>query len=689
MRIYSMNIFKKVSIRIAASLALLTPVFTYAGEYEIGTGIYDITGAPAESNMWGYVNLLSTDGLQQRLFSRAFIIADPLESANRIVFVSADLGAIFQSVKLEVVKRLEVKYNDLYTHENVMLTATHTHVGSGGLSHHTLQIIAAADNTLNGYSSENFEVVVNGIVTSIERAHNNLAPGSVDLVQGELLGATRNRSLAGYNQNLDSAEYSDDTNKTMTLLKLTKDDGEEIGMINWFAIHNTSLSNQYTKLSGDNKGYAQHLFEHRKDSDHREADTFVAAFANSDEGDVVPSDGNANSAPGFEGSADELSNAVSAGRKQYDKAVELYDQTGSRMDGQLGFKHIWTNMEDYSVRPEFTGDGIQQLCSAARGISFASGGENGPANIDGITEGMTVNNTSRSLIVSLFSGSPIAGALQFLAGSFNLGEDDPCQHDKPVLLSTGDLNWVPEILPFQIFVIGNLAIIGAPAEVTTMSGRRIRAQVIDSLSAINVNSAVIAGLANSYSGYLTTPEEYQTQQYEGASTAFGQYTLSAYLQNYSELADALIDGETLVTSAPLDKSNEIRLERPGVFSDGKFFNESWGEVLTNANTAYVKGQEVAVKFRGGHPKNNLKTQGSYLEVQRLEGATWVPHAYDWDWETEYSWNRSGLDRSDIHIVWRIPSSTPSGTYRIKHEGHRKTWGRVREYSGVSRSFTVN
>ena len=684
-----MNILKKTFIRIAASLILITACSAYAGEYELGAGMYDITGAPAESNMWGYVNFLSTDGLQQRLFSRAFIIADPLNTEKRIVFVSADLGAIFQSVKLEVVKRLNAKYDGLYSHDNVMLTATHTHVGTGGLSHHTLQIIAAADSSLNGYSSDNFEVVVSGIVASIERAHNNLAPGSIDLVQGELLGATRNRSLPGYIRNPDSSEYSEDTNKTMTLLKLTKDNGGEIGMINWFAIHNTSLSNQYTKLSGDNKGYAQHLFEHHKNSDHREADTFVAAFANSDEGDVVPSDGNANSAPGFEGSSDELSNAVRAGVKQYDKALELYAQAGSRMNGQLGFKHLWTNMENYSVRHEFTGNGVQPLCSAARGISFAAGGENGPANIDGITEGMTVNNTSPSLVESLFSGSAIAGVLQFLTGSLNLGEDDPCQHDKPVLLSPGNLDWVPEILPFQIFVVGDLAIIGAPAEVTTMSGRRIRAQVIDNLSAIGVNNAVIAGLANTYSGYLTTPEEYQTQQYEGASTEFGQFTLGAYLQNYSELANALVTGEVLVSSPPLGKSNETRLERSGVFSDGKFLNESWGSVLADANASYAKGQQVTVTFRGGHPKNNLQTQSSYLEVQRLEGSSWLPHAYDWDWETEYHWNRSGLDRSDIDIIWRIPNDTPSGTYRIKHDGHRKTFGRVREYSGVSRSFTVN
>ncbi len=684
-----MNYLRNIFLKLFASLAFcgLAPVHAY--EYDIGAGMYDITGAAAESNMWGYVNLLSTDGIQQRLFSRAFVIADPNDPGNRIAFVSTDLGAIFQSVKLAVVEKLEQKYGDLYTHENVMLTATHTHVGTGGLSHYTLQIIAAADNTLSGYSTQNFDVVVDGIVASITRAHDNLTPGTVDLVQGDLFNTARNRSLPGYNQNPDRFDFLTDTNTAMTLLRLKANNGEEVGMINWFSVHNTSLSNQYTRLSGDNKGYAQYLFERDKYSDHRQSKTFVAAFANGDMGDVVPVDGNANSAPGFEGSSDEISNAERAGRKQYDKAVELYDKPGQRMNGLLAYKHVWTDMENYAVRPEYTGEGRQELCSAARGISFAAGGENGPANIDGVFEGMTVNNTSGSAIESLISGAPIVAALQFLTGGLNLGRDDVCQHDKRVLLSPGDLEWVPEILPFQIFVVGDLAILGAPAELTTMAGRRIRAEVLSRLSTLGVNNAVIAGLANTYSGYVTTKEEYETQQYEGASTEFGKHTLGAYIQNYSDLAGALVEGTPLVSAIPLDKRYEPRIERPGVIWDGKFFNERWGGVLTDARARYAKGEQVEVRFRGGHPKNNLKTQDSYLEVQRLEEGSWVPYAHDWDWETEYRWRRSGFDRSDIFINWRISLDTPSGTYRVKHDGHRRSWFGVRAYSGVSRSFIVN
>ena len=41
---------------------------------------------------------------------------------------------------------------------------------------------------------------------------------------------------------------------------------------------------------------------------------------------------------------------------------------------------------------------------------------------------------------------------------------------------------------------------------------------------------VIAGLANTYSSYVATFEEYGVQRYEGASTIFGPHTLDAYIQ---------------------------------------------------------------------------------------------------------------------------------------------------------------
>ena len=293
------------------------------------------------------------------------------------------------------------------------------------------------------------------------------------------------------------------TNNTMSVLKFTKDNGSEVGMINWFSAHPTSFSNQFTLLSGDNKGYAQDQFEKLKGTDFSANETFVAAFANSDEGDSVVVEGNANSAPGYQGSSNEYANVEAAGARQYNKGLSLYNQTGQQLSGNIDYRHRWANFEGYTVNSAFTGGaGAQSLCSAARGYSFAAGGENGPSNLDPtIVEGITIDNVG-----------DVNPLLQF--GAFLIGDDDPCQYGKPVLIATGNMKWVPEVLPFQLFVVGELAIIGVSVESTTMAGRRLRQEVLNQLSSQGVTTVIIAGMANTYSGYLTTKEEFQMQHYD-------------------------------------------------------------------------------------------------------------------------------------------------------------------------------
>lgn len=680
------------TLALAAALAagtLAAPA--HAGEFEIGSGIYDITGPVAEIGMFGYAAQQEVDGLHQRMRSRAFIIKDPA-SSRRVVFVSTDLGALMQSVKLEVVRELQKKYGTLYTHANVMLTATHTHVAVGMQSHYPLYIIASADKSGFGYDDQSYWAVVNGIVKSIERAHNNLAPGSLELVEGDLLGANRNRSLPAYQNNPDHANYTYDTNKKMTLLKLRKDSGKEIGLIDWFAVHPTSFSMKFTKVSADNKGYAGARFEKLKGADYLAEESFVAAFANSDEGDSVPTDGNAYSAPGYEGSTNEYANAEAAGKRQYDRALQLYNSPGQKLGGALDYRHQWVNFENFTVTPEFTGNTAHKLCAASRGYSFAAGGENGPSNIPGIYEGMTKGNFDKDYADDQFNQSPMAGAILFLFGVVNFFIDDSCQWPKPNLLATGGLDWVPEVLPFQIFTVGELAIVAVPNETTTMAGRRIRELVQTQLASRGITKVVIAGLANTYSGYLTTYDEFQMQHYEGASTEFGPYTLAATEQVLSGLTKAMVNGTSVAdTGTPPYKTKELRLQRPDVVFDDKWLWERFGQVLMDAKPNYSRGGEVVVRFRGGHPKNNLRTQDTFLKVERLVNGDWVTVANDWDWDTTYQWKRDGIAFSIVEVTWRIPADAATGQYRIRQFGDWKNgWDmKVRPYTGTSRTFNVN
>ena len=78
-------------------------------------------------------------GINDRLYSHASIIGEAdKNTGKRVVYVSADMGAMFTAVKLEVIKRLKADYGDLYNDDNVMLAATHTYVSNAGYSHQQL-----------------------------------------------------------------------------------------------------------------------------------------------------------------------------------------------------------------------------------------------------------------------------------------------------------------------------------------------------------------------------------------------------------------------------------------------------------------------------------------------------------------------------------------------------------------------
>ena len=62
---------------------------------------------------------------------------------------------------------------------------------------------------------------------------------------------------------------------------------------------------------------------------------------------------------------------------------------------------------------------------------------------------------------------------------------------------------------------------------------------------------VLAGYANGYGGYVTTPQEYMLQQYEAAHTLHGRWSLGAYQQVTSQLASALESGRCCCLRYPL------------------------------------------------------------------------------------------------------------------------------------------
>lgn len=645
--------------------------------FMVGTGIYDITGPAAEIDMMGYAKPQQLDnGLHSRLWARAFIIADP-KTEKSIVFVSADLGMVFQSVKQGVVQALSQKFGQRYNDKNIMLSATHTHAGPGGYAFHTL-----FNFTIRGFYRDNYNTIVNGIVQAIERAHNNLEPGNILIKEDLLTGTSINRSKAAYQENpvQEREQYDFDTDKSFVLIKLLGKNNQPIGLINWHAVHGVSMSNENTLISGDNKGYAAYLFEKDMDSNYLAEKTFVAAFAQANEGDASPN------ITGYhpDGLCDQINcldakHTFSIGKLQYQKAKQLFETTKTNIGQGVDFRHQYIDMSNTEVQSQFADGKIQKTCPAALGYAFGAGTSDGPGMDKIFHQGQVKGDALVNLLRNIIA-SPTK-------------EMEQCQAPKPILLAVG-LNkpaWVPHNMPVQIFKIGRLIIAGVPGEFTTMAGRRVKALLKEKF-ADSVDHVVVAGLSNSYAGYVTTHEEYLHQNYEGGFTVFGPWTLGAYLQSFDRLAlDMLSNKETPTGPIPEDlHTNTGSLISPVLFDD-KLITKSFGSVHQQPEKTYQIGDVVHASFWAGHPRNNFETMRGFLEIQYLNNNQWQTIAHDWDFNTVYHWERIGIAYAYGHIYWKIDKDTKPGLYRIKHLGHYKYgWNqKIYPYEGTTRTFIVN
>jgi neutral ceramidase len=261
----------------------------------------------------------------------------------------------------------------------------------------------------------------------------------------------------------------------------------------------------------------------------------------------------------------------------------------------------------------------------------------------------------------------------------------------------GKLDLFPDTLPLQIVKIGSLALVAVPFELTTTAGRLLHQTVDTVLRPVGIRQVVIAGLANDYASYVTTPDEYDVQYYEGASTLFGKWTLDALRQEFRVLADSLGHGGVVGhgpepgSAVGQDDTASMVLPR-----DTTPRSVAFGDPVKHrdADPSYQTGKRVSVTFWGANPNNDLRIQGTYLKVQRKDSTSWVTVANDWDWETRYHWKKHELCPgsamcSFITIEWDIPKDAQPGIYRISHYGEWKdSSGRLHPYEGASREFRV-
>ncbi|MEU7764220.1 neutral/alkaline non-lysosomal ceramidase N-terminal domain-containing protein [Nocardia sp. NPDC049190] len=586
--------------------------------YEIGAGLSDITGPAAECGMMGYAQLeQQTAGIHLRPRARAFIIGG---GGRRIVFVVAENGMIFQSVHRGVLTELARRFGDRYTEQNVVLTSTHSHATCGGSSHDY-----AYNLSILGFKRQVYDAEVNGIVEAIAAAHDDIGPGTLALGRGELHNASVNRSRVAWELNppADKQYFPDAIDPAVTALALFKG-GRRIGAITWFATHNTSMTNENHLISSDNKGYASFRAEHTEHGVRYldGAPDFVAAFAQTNAGDMSP---NLNLRPRSGPTEDEFENTRILGERQYLASKEALSRA-EPVEGPVQAMLCYIDLADIAVDGRFTPDGRpRHTAPAAAGVSLIAGSvEDGP----GLPGGPIPEGVRNPFLDSL--GDP-GRAPGWLADA---------QAPKAIAVPLGLLPpvaWVPNVLPIQLVRLGELYLAAAGGEFTITAGLRIRRAVAATLN-VPLEQVLMQGYANAYHEYVTTPEEYDSQQYEGASTLFGRYTLCAYQQEFTRLTSAFAAGQPVPRGpAPRDVSTVQPNFQPGAGADATPPGRGFGDVLLQPASCYPRGARVAAEFVSAHPKHDTRRNRTFLEVQcRSASGAWTRAANEGEWAVKFS-----------------------------------------------------
>ncbi|KAF4504734.1 hypothetical protein G6O67_008143 [Ophiocordyceps sinensis] len=687
------------ALLVALSLLLCSVAAAARGhgdKYLIGVGKADITGPVVEIGFAGYANLQQVgSGLRQRLHSRAFVIADAQNPKDRFVYLVLDTQSGDTATRFGVLDGLKALGDEykLYRHNNVALTGTHSHAGPGAWFNYLLPQI-----TTRGFDKQSYQALVDGAVLSIKRAHENLQEGFLDVGTTTIQDGAINRSLFAYlaNPKAEREQYDADTDTTMTLLRFRRaSDHKSMGVLTWFPVHGTSLLGNHTHAAADNKGVAAWMLEEAMQGDSSATHDFVAGFSQANVGDTTPNvlgaycddgsgqqcslekstcaDGKSQSChgrgPGFRELDRGVKSCFEIGRRQFVGAKKIHDSLDASGTPVVGSSvkafHFFHDMRFW----EFTlPNGSKAMtCPAALGYSFAAGTSDWPGAFD-FTQGD--------------SGKPNANPLwRLVSGMLRTPskEQKRCQGAKPILLDVGEMD-------------------KPPSEATTMSGRRWKAAVAKEAARFLDEDpiVVLGGPGNSYSHYCATPEEYEIQRYEGASTLFGPHQLDAFVNltvGNMHYLDPKSTGSPDQGDLPPDNRNRALSFIPGVVLDSHPPRSDFGRTIRQPGPSHALGAIVNVTFQGANPRNNLRLEQTFAAVeQQGPDSSWRRVRDDRDWFLVYSWRRTNwrLGHSEVDIWWETAGNARAGTYRFKYYGDSKPlFGRIKPFEGTSSSFRLS
>lgn len=475
------------------------------------------------------------------LFARSVWIQD---GEDVQVHLYLDIAYITDYIFEGLLKELRAQDIPLRASE-LFVSANHTHAGPGGINEFLYYEVPTP-----GLQPDIVERIISTSVATIKEAKADLEKAEIYFHKGSFpldWDVAFNRSIPSYRLNAEIEEHHrvdprNSIDRTMNQINIIK--GKRFAVINWFGVHGTCMSPRNDKYHFDNKGYACQYMEDFLGEDS------LAIFAQASAGDVTPNNVFDVKMKTSRGSFEvEDKNAQKVGRLQYELAKQIFEERGKLLQGP--FKHFATKL-DFSKLSQ----GDFYTTSASFGVAMIQGTKEGPGipgilaillkTIVKLTEKYRLLTASGAQKQSLqrhlkaqgnkyiFIDASEKRLLGFKVKNKVRGLDlfDPLIKRMNKLLGEEPYksheSWYNEKAYLNVMLWGETALVSLPFEITTMSSARIKREIQQQYP--QVKDVIVNGYSYSYLGYLTTPEEYQNQYYEGGHSVFGMWTLPLVIE---------------------------------------------------------------------------------------------------------------------------------------------------------------
>ena len=481
-----------------------------------GVGIRDITPPPGIPRA-GYALWSTTgEGFRTRLYARAYYMQG--NNGQPYAMIQTDLMA-GSRILLARVAELVNETTGLHA-GNITITATHTHSSPGQFLGSEFYNKHASHK--NGYDPEFAEFLAQQLADAVLEAYNNKVPAKVASGKKAVWGLTRNRSIEPFSNNHNhqdveqtNAAVFHEINPYMYMVRLdglTADGSyQPIGAFMSFSIHGTSIPRWDPMFNGDLWSYFQGDLKHQIEAEYPQSKNVVIGGFEGTHGDMAP-------AMPLEQSGYIWSKNVGSALAQegWQLFQQLEQQLSTQADIRIAARHV-----DIRDNPEINGAEICHEAAAGSTLTAGPYEHESPvlAWIPGFKQG-----SSR-----WFNTEGCHGNRLLVGGSWFQPLFEPKDS-------------FPRDILFQLIQIGDLAIAPLPFELTAETGFRIQAAIEQSYKdkGEQLPEIMVTSLANGYTGYITTPEEYEVQYYEGGHTIYGRYSQPYVTEHLGLLAADLL-----------------------------------------------------------------------------------------------------------------------------------------------------